>query len=394
MACMAQPIAGSWRPAWLLGLTVYAAATLSSPLCAVPLPATAIEPLIEQLASPEAAVRSRVSLRLLDLGEAALGSLRNAARYHPVAAVRSQATSLAGSIERGEVRAIGDGAGYWLNRVALLPDGRHAVATGGGVIVYDLAEGKQVRRTLELQFARIGLALTRDGRRFVTGHQHDKVVRLGDLRTGAVERTLQGHTDGVHAVALTSDEKRVLTGGLDKTLRLWDADTGQELRQFADVPGAVRSLAISPDGKRALAGHAGSDCSVTVWDVESGKRLEKIGVHTKDVTAVHFLPDGKRFLSAGMDAKVFVIDLETGKELQRISHWGGVYGAALAADGRRALTAGFGDKTVRLWDLTTGKELRAYEGHIGAVLGVAFSPDGARAISSDSRNTIRVWRVP
>jgi WD40 repeat protein len=49
---------------------------------------------------------------------------------------------------------------------------------------------------------------------------------------------------------------------------------------------------------------------------------------------------------------------------------------------------------VRLWDLSDGAELHHFEGYQGAVLGVAFSPDGRHALSSDSQYTVRLWRLP
>src|SRR5436190_625962 len=73
----------------------------------------------------------------------------------------------------GLIRAFGPGApltaappglGYWLNRVAFTRDGKYAVAGGGGLILYDLETGKEVRRALEFGGARPGLALSRDGR--------------------------------------------------------------------------------------------------------------------------------------------------------------------------------------------------------------------------------------
>jgi WD40 repeat protein len=56
------------------------------------------------------------------------------------------------------------------------------------------------------------------------------------------------------------------------------------------------------------------------------------------------------------------------------------------------LTGSF-DKTARLWDASTGKEIRAFKGHEGIVISVAFSPDGARALTGSGDKTARRWDI-
>jgi tetratricopeptide (TPR) repeat protein len=79
-------------------------------------------------------------------------------------------------------------------------------------------------------------------------------------------------------------------------------------------------------------------------------------------------------------------------------HASAVICVAFSPDGRRALS-GAADETMRLWDVATGEELRAFIGVKAPVLGVAFSPDGRRALSAESggtsgtSGTIRVWDV-
>ena len=74
-----------------------------------------------------------------------------------------------------------------------------------------------------------------------------------------------------NGVALSPDEKRLLSGSRDKTLRLWDVDSGQEIRRFNGHSAWVRGVAFAPDGKRIAS--SSWDRTIRLWDVDTGKTV-------------------------------------------------------------------------------------------------------------------------
>jgi len=71
-------------------------------------------------------------------------------------------------------------------------------------------------------------------------------------------------------------------------------------------------------------------------------------------------------------------------------HTTAVFGVAFSPDGQ-TLASGCYDKTIKLWNLATGKELRTLNGHTDYVDSVAFSPDGQTLASGSADGTIKIW---
>jgi WD40 repeat protein len=238
-----------------------------------------------------------------------------------------------------------------------------------------------------------GVAVTPDGKRAVSASM-DKTLKVWDLETGRVLNTLEGHSGGVLGVAVTPDGKRAVSASTDKTLKVWDLETGRVLNTLEGHSGGVLGVAVTPDGKRAVSA-ASCDNTLKIWDLETGCVLDTLEGHVYSVAGVAVTADGKRAVSASWDSTLKVWDVETGRELRTLRAYpGSVADVAVTLDGKRAVSASDGvdsASTLKVWNLETGSTLATLEGHSDGVLGVAVSPDGKRAVSASRDRTLRVW---
>jgi WD40 repeat protein len=113
--------------------------------------------------------------------------------------------------------------------------------------------------------------------------------------------------------------------------------------------------------------------------------------HTNYLEGIAFSPDSKTLISSSDDNTLKLWDVTTGQELRTFSghtKWG--HDVAFSPDGKTVVSAN-SDGTVKLWDVTTGQVLRNFTGHKGQVLAVAFSPDGRWAASGGDDGVIKLW---
>jgi mono/diheme cytochrome c family protein len=115
--------------------------------------------------------------------------------------------------------------------------------------------------------------------------------------------------------------------------------------------------------------------------------------HTGAVRSIALSADGRFALSGGEDRTIRLWEVASGKELRRFqTTTAEVAALAVAPDGQRFLSGG-NDRTVRLWDVAKGKELCRFEGHTQRVRCVAFSWDGKYALSGGQDKTVRLWEI-
>ena len=234
-------------------------------------------------------------------------------------------------------------------------------------------------------------AISSDGKRIASGGQTDHTIKFWDILTGKEFITItEAHTDIIRCVSFSPDGKRLVSGSNDKTVKVWDVQTGRELMTLRGYPENVYDARFSPDGKR-IACAGGWYGNIIVWDAETGETLKTLTGHTGDVWSLAFNPDGKRIVSGSRDRTIKVWDVETGAEMMTIrGHQDGVDAVEFSPDGKRILS-GSQDKTIKVWDVLSGAELMTLRGHESNVPSIAVSPDNQYIASGGMDKTIKIW---
>jgi WD40 repeat protein len=166
--------------------------------------------------------------------------------------------------------------------------------------------------------------------------------------------------------------------------------------------GVVFGVSFSPDGQR-LASTTGEASpgglpwkgEVKVWNARTGETLWTV---KRDcyILSPSFSPDGQRLavVENGTDfarAGVQLLDARTGQDLEFHDRYG-FLSVNFSPDGKRlASDEGRRNRTVKVWDAATFKDLLTLRGHRDQISCVSFSPDGQRLASGSDDNTVKVW---
>jgi WD40 repeat protein/beta-lactamase regulating signal transducer with metallopeptidase domain len=298
-----------------------------------------------------------------------------------------------------------------------------AVIAEDNMHIFDANTGKAVVDLKHYWPSRV--IYSKDGK-IVTSAGSGPTIRHWDAATGnELYLEFEGHRNGVAAVAVTPDGKRIASGG--ESIRLWDAATGKVAHKI-DVKGGVACLAFSPDGKLLASG--GRDRLVHLWDAETGKSQGELKGHKNGICGLAFSRDGKLLASGDVQSTVKVWDVKDAKEIKEIDNKSGTetLSMAFAPDNKTLICAGAhndssflpkaGDtikingKEVKFdgiiniqgvamsrkegnfvlqWDIDSGKEVRKFGGLKDKIRSLAFSPDGKLVAAASKDGKVCIW---
>jgi WD40 repeat protein len=305
------------------------------------------------------------------------------------------------------------------------PDGSRIATAGDKTVQIWGTDGKPISKLTGHTDFVTNIDFSRDSRRLVSSSQ-DGTARVWEVANGTTVDEFRGHSDIVLHAAFNPAGTQVATVAADGEARVWES---APVKTLLGIHGWVLAAEFSPDG-RLVAG-AGEDGTVRVWRADTGAQIRSLKVGDAQITSVQFHPrDADLLVTGGEDGRVSVWNWRTGHRIAlhpysdvihttafspdgklvvstsfvsaQIWNWRSdeparmlagndlVFSAAFDSSGKRIVTTSL-DRTARIWDPATGRQLKVLSGHVGGVYDARFNPRGDQVVTASADRTARVW---
>ncbi|ETO23390.1 WD-40 repeat-containing protein [Reticulomyxa filosa] len=243
--------------------------------------------------------------------------------------------------------------------------------------------------------------------------------------TSKLLKTFNGHTEFANSIDYSTfdDRQFICSGSHDGTVRVWDVDTNKQIKSFKHLDW-VHYVKFSQyyyhNNHRNIICFSAEDNAIHFWDFKDNKQLQAFNGHTDVIYEIEFSSfSGGRYLCSGSDDKTIRLwDVETSKSLHVFNeHTEYVWcvdisplqsnnnnnkcnSIGVIGGNGYTICSGSGDKTIRIWDIETTKQLNVFYGHEGRISSVKYGSNelgingGANTILSGSEDkSVRLWDI-
>jgi WD40 repeat protein/serine/threonine protein kinase len=280
----------------------------------------------------------------------------------------------------GTARTVVSGS---LSDVALSPDGLDIAVIDDGQARIILRDAATLAELHSYPCTSWAGTFSPDGRWLAYGHL--KTVQVIDVQSWQPVCCCRGHESFVRRFRFSPDGKVLATRSADGAVKLWELPSGQLIRTLAPGESGMTLLAYSSDGRR-IGAHGNQ--AIKVWDTASGTEIESLSAPS--TCSLAFQPGTEGLALGKTNGTIWVRDGARTRSLKALTgHTSQISSLSFSPDGRRLASASY-DRTMKVWDVASGQELLTIQ-QPDFVISLTFSRDGSMLVSASLNGNLRIW---
>jgi WD40 repeat protein len=201
-------------------------------------------------------------------------------------------------------------------------------------------------------------------------------------------REYSGHINPVFGLEWI-DQYTIASGSFDKSIRIWSRSTGTTIITINTVI-EVYCLKLLSNGFHLAGGlHSGQ---IKIYNVNDGSEISTLSGHTSSIRDLALTNNGYLLASSSEDLKVCIWYLTTNTiKFTLTGHTSRVYGLKMISN--EMLASGSADKSISLWNITSGNPIRTLPNSHEIYWSVDLLNDAVTLVSGSSGQNIELWNV-
>lgn len=215
------------------------------------------------------------------------------------------------------------------------------------------------------------------------------VLQTNGISQPTLLYTINVGSGGSYSLDFSPDNLYVAVDGNNDKVKVYNVNSQALVKTLSGHTGNVLSVVYSPDGSKILSGSA--DNTAKLWDT-AGNVLNTFPNLNSDIVCVRFNTDGSRIFVAAKNGSIKTYNTMTFAEVSSITSPEDINQISISSDGEW-LIAGC-DTSARLFNTTNGSNVATFNQPSGGkVYTVAFNPQALETVIGNSNGDVTVYSL-
>jgi WD40 repeat protein len=275
------------------------------------------------------------------------------------------------------------------------------MASSIGIFIFD-ASSLNLEKHIDTRSWVTALEFSPDSQALVSGDRGGLIQLWSTTTWDETSAPFSGHTKSILDLAFSPDGTNLASIALDNTLLVWKIDSADQKPLRVEVSGGVTAVAYSSDNTRIVTG--GNDLLINIWDASNLTFLQKKDFSSKIVNIASF-KGSNVFVIGGSEQEIALLDMSNEVTLRKVGELQyPLTDVAVSHDGK-LVAAGDINGGIAVWDVSSDRARASWKSKIitfeenanlddpGSPHSLAFNPDGTVLFSGLHNGTLRSFDV-